>query len=76
MLAYGDREVVVGGTFTGYEVAELLHAATIAVVAEVPIKRLWEAVAPFPTRSELCLKLLEGYETARREQERSVSQAA
>lgn len=57
------REVVVGATFTGPEVADLLHAATIAVVAEVPIERLWEAVAPFPTRSELWLKLLERYET-------------
>lgn len=56
------REVVVGATFTGPEVADLLHAATIAVVAEVPIERLWEAVAPFPTRSELWLKLLERYE--------------
>jgi pyruvate/2-oxoglutarate dehydrogenase complex dihydrolipoamide dehydrogenase (E3) component len=58
------REVVVGATFTGPEVAELLHAATIAVVGEVPIARLWDAVAPFPTRSELWLKLLERYETA------------
>ncbi len=57
------REVVVGATFTGPEVADLLHAATIAVVAEVPIEQLWEAVAPFPTRSELWLKLLERYET-------------
>lgn len=56
------REVVVGATFTGPEVADLLHAATIAVVGEVPIERLWEAVAPFPTRSELWLKLLERYE--------------
>ncbi len=57
-----SREVVVGATFTGPEVADLLHAATIAVVAEVPVARLWEAVAPFPTRSELWLKLLERYE--------------
>ncbi len=58
------RDVVVGATFTGPEVADLLHAATIAVVAEVPIDRLWEAVAPFPTRSELWLKLLERHEAA------------
>jgi dihydrolipoamide dehydrogenase len=76
LLIDRDRDIVVGATFTGYEVAELLHAATIAVVAEVPVRRLWEAVAPFPTRSELWLKLLEGYETARREQHRSMPQAA
>ena len=63
-----SREVVVGATFTGPEVADLLHAATIAVVAEVPIEQLWEAVAPFPTRSELWLKLLERYEGIARKQ--------
>lgn len=57
------REVLVGATFTGPEVADFLQGATIAIVGEVPIARLWEAVAPFPTRSELWLKLLEKYET-------------
>jgi dihydrolipoamide dehydrogenase len=60
------RGVVVGATFTGPEVADLLHAATIAIVGEVPVDRLWDAVAPFPTRSELWLKLLERYETVAR----------
>jgi dihydrolipoamide dehydrogenase len=55
------RGVIVGATFTGAEVAELLHAATIAVVAEVPLDRLWHAVPAFPTRSELWLRLLEEY---------------
>jgi pyruvate/2-oxoglutarate dehydrogenase complex dihydrolipoamide dehydrogenase (E3) component len=56
-----DRRVVVGATFTGVEVAEALHAATIAVVGEVPLERLWHAVPSFPTRSELWLSLLEEY---------------
>jgi dihydrolipoamide dehydrogenase len=55
------RRVIVGATFTGVEVAESLHAATIAVVAEVPLDRLWHAVPSFPTRSELWLQLLEDY---------------
>jgi pyruvate/2-oxoglutarate dehydrogenase complex dihydrolipoamide dehydrogenase (E3) component len=55
------RGVIVGATFTGAEVADFLHAATIAVVGEVPLDRLWHAVPSFPTRSELWLKLLEGY---------------
>ncbi len=55
------RRVVVGATITGAEVAEALHAATIAVVAEVTIDDLWHAVPSFPTRSELWLKLLEAY---------------
>jgi dihydrolipoamide dehydrogenase len=56
-----DRQVLVGATFTGVEVAESLHAATIAVIGEVPLERLWHAVPCFPTRSEVWLKLLEGY---------------
>ena len=56
-----DRRVIVGATFTGVEVAECLHAATIAVVGEVPLDRLWHAVPSFPTRSELWLNLLEEY---------------
>ena len=56
-----DRRIIVGATITGAEVAEALHAATIAVVAEVSIDDLWHAVPSFPTRSELWLKLLEAY---------------
>ncbi|HEX2097100.1 MAG TPA: NAD(P)/FAD-dependent oxidoreductase [Solirubrobacterales bacterium] len=56
-----DRGIVVGATFTGFETAELLHAATIAIVAEVPLSTLRHAVAAYPTRSELWLKLLESY---------------
>lgn len=53
------RGTIVGATFTGFETAELLHAATIAIVAEVPLARLRHAVAAYPTRSEIWLKLLE-----------------
>ena len=56
-----DRRVIVGATFTGFEVADFLHAATIAVVGEVPIDRLWHAIPSFPTRSEVWLRLLEEY---------------
>jgi dihydrolipoamide dehydrogenase len=55
------RGIVVGATITGVEVSEALHAATIAVVGEVPLDDLWHAVPAFPTRSELWLKLLEAY---------------
>ncbi len=61
-----DREVVVGATFTGPDVAEFLHAATIAIVAEVPIATLRHAVPSFPTRSEVWLRLLEAYEAETR----------
>jgi pyruvate/2-oxoglutarate dehydrogenase complex dihydrolipoamide dehydrogenase (E3) component len=54
-----DRAVIVGATFTGADVAEWLHAATIAIVGEIDVERLWEAIPAFPTRSEIWLKLLE-----------------
>jgi pyruvate/2-oxoglutarate dehydrogenase complex dihydrolipoamide dehydrogenase (E3) component len=54
-----EREVIAGATFTGPEIADFLHAATIAVVGEVPLERLKHAVPSFPTRSEVWLKLLE-----------------
>jgi pyruvate/2-oxoglutarate dehydrogenase complex dihydrolipoamide dehydrogenase (E3) component len=55
------RRIVVGATITGAEISEALHAATIAVVGEVPLDDLWHAVPAFPTRSELWLRLLEAY---------------
>jgi pyruvate/2-oxoglutarate dehydrogenase complex dihydrolipoamide dehydrogenase (E3) component len=56
-----EREVIVGATFTGFETADFLHAATIAIVGEVPIYELRHAVAAYPSRSEIWLKLLEAY---------------
>jgi pyruvate/2-oxoglutarate dehydrogenase complex dihydrolipoamide dehydrogenase (E3) component len=56
-----DRKVLVGATFVGPETAEFVHAATIAVVGEVPLERLWHAVPSFPTRSEVWLYLMEKY---------------
>jgi dihydrolipoamide dehydrogenase len=56
-----SREVIVGATFVGPDIAELLHSATIAVAGEVPMSRLWHAVPSFPTISEVWLRLLEAY---------------
>lgn len=61
MIVDLDREVIIGATFVGQDVAELLHSATIAVVGEVPIGRLWHAVPSYPTLSEVWLRLLEQY---------------
>ncbi|MFI7492723.1 dihydrolipoyl dehydrogenase family protein [Micromonospora echinaurantiaca] len=61
MVVDEDRQVIVGCTLVGPDVAELLHAATIAVVGEVPLDRLWHAVPAFPTVSEVWLRLLEAY---------------
>jgi dihydrolipoamide dehydrogenase len=56
-----SRKVIVGATFVGPDVSDLLHAATIAVVGEVPIDRLWHAVPSYPTVSEVWLRLLDAY---------------
>jgi len=56
-----DRQVIVGLTLAGPGVGEMIHAATIAVVGEVPLSRLWHAVPSYPTMSELWLRLLETY---------------
>jgi dihydrolipoamide dehydrogenase len=61
MVVDEDRHVLLGVTFVGADVGELLHSATIAVVAEVPIDRLWHAVPAYPTLSEVWLRLLETY---------------
>lgn len=56
-----QRRVLVGATFVGPDVGEMLHAATIAVVGEVPIDRLWHAVPSYPTISEVWLRWLEEF---------------
>ena len=61
MVVDEKREVVIGVTFVGPDVSELLHAATIAIVGEVPISRLWHAVPAYPTVNEIWLRLLETY---------------
>jgi dihydrolipoamide dehydrogenase len=59
MVVDDDRNVLIGFTAVGPDVAELLHAATIAIVGEVPLDRLWHAVPAYPTISEIWLRLLE-----------------
>ncbi|WP_460817452.1 dihydrolipoyl dehydrogenase family protein [Microbacterium petrolearium] len=56
-----ERRVLVGLTLVGAGAGEMLHAATIAVVGEVPLERLWHAVPSYPTVSEFWLRLLEEY---------------
>ncbi|MFJ6700178.1 dihydrolipoyl dehydrogenase family protein [Streptomyces sp. NPDC091272] len=59
-----DTETLVGVTFVGPAVSELVHSATVAVVGEVPVSRLWHAVPSYPTISEVWLRLLETYRGA------------
>ena len=61
MVVDEKRGVILGVTFIGQDVSELIHAATVAIVGEVPIERLWHAVPAYPTMNEIWLRLLETY---------------
>jgi dihydrolipoamide dehydrogenase len=61
MIVDERKRTLVGVTFAGPDVAELIHAATIAIVGEVTVDRLWHAVPAYPTISEVWLRLLEAY---------------
>lgn len=61
MVVDEKRGVILGVTFVGQDVSEMIQAATIAVVGEVPLDRLWHAVPAYPTMNEIWLRLLETY---------------
>ncbi|KZO92175.1 putative pyridine nucleotide-disulfide oxidoreductase [Calocera viscosa TUFC12733] len=61
MVVDEERQVLLGATLVGQDVAELIHAATVAIVGEVKLERLWHVVPSFPTVSEVWLRLLEAY---------------
>jgi dihydrolipoamide dehydrogenase len=61
LVVDAPRRILVGATFTGPEVQELVHGATIAIAGEVTLDELWHAVPSFPTISEVWLRLLETY---------------
>jgi pyruvate/2-oxoglutarate dehydrogenase complex dihydrolipoamide dehydrogenase (E3) component len=61
MVVDDKRKVILGVTFVGQDVSEMLQAATFAVVGEIPLDRLWHAVPAYPTMNEIWLRLLETY---------------
>jgi pyruvate/2-oxoglutarate dehydrogenase complex dihydrolipoamide dehydrogenase (E3) component len=61
MIVDEEAKTILGMTLAGPGVGEMVHAATIAVAAEVPLDKLWHAVPSYPTMSELWLRLLETY---------------
>ncbi len=50
---------VLGATFVGPDAGAMVHAATVAIVGELPVHVLRHAVPSFPTISESWLRLLE-----------------
>jgi dihydrolipoamide dehydrogenase len=61
MVVDEKRKVILGVTFVGQDVSEMLQAATFAIVGEIPLDRLWHAVPAYPTMNEVWLRLLETY---------------
>jgi pyruvate/2-oxoglutarate dehydrogenase complex dihydrolipoamide dehydrogenase (E3) component len=61
MVVDEDDGCLLGVTFVGPGVEELLYSATIAVAGQVPLARLWHVVPCFPSISEVWLRLLEAY---------------
>jgi dihydrolipoamide dehydrogenase len=61
MVVDEDRGTMIGATLAGPGAGELIHAATVAVAAQVPLDQLWHAVPSYPTMSEVWLRLLEAY---------------
>jgi dihydrolipoamide dehydrogenase len=57
-----ENDLLIGATFVGPEVAELVHAATVAVIGQVPLELLRHAVPSYPTVAEVWLRLLEARE--------------
>ena len=65
LLVDKESDLIIGATLTGAEVADFLQAATIAIVGEVPMGRIWHATPSFPTRSEIWLNLMAAWESAK-----------
>lgn len=57
-----ESNKLLGATFVGDGVADLLHASTVAIVGGLTLDRLAHAVPSFPTMSEVYLNLLEAAE--------------
>lgn len=54
-----DDGRLLGATFVGRDVTELLHASTVAIVGKMTVEQLWHAIPAFPTMSETYVSLLE-----------------
>lgn len=60
-----STETLLGATFVGDGIAELVHSATVAIIGKVSIDALWHCVPSYPTASEVWLRLLETLEAQR-----------
>lgn len=53
-----ETDTLLGATFVGPQFSELVQAATLAIVAKVPVSLLRHAVAPHPTVNQVWDPLL------------------
>lgn len=53
-----DTDTLLGATFVGPEFAELAQAATLAIVAKVPVETLRHVIAPHPSINQIWNPLL------------------
>ncbi|MGJ9423631.1 dihydrolipoyl dehydrogenase family protein [Aeromicrobium sp. CF3.5] len=58
VLIDDEAEVMIGAAFVGQDVADMVHAATVAIAGRVPLSALRHAVPSFPTMSEVWVDLL------------------
>ncbi|WP_081290881.1 dihydrolipoyl dehydrogenase family protein [Mycobacterium asiaticum] len=53
LVINAETNTLLGATFVGPEFSELIQAATLAIVAQVPVSLLRHAVAPHPTVNQV-----------------------
>lgn len=58
LVVDGSDRRLIGATFVSAAAGEMIHAATIAIVAGLTIDELRHAIAPFPTHSEVWTPLV------------------
>lgn len=58
-LADADRRVLVGAWAVGPQASEWIHTAVLAIREEIPLDRLLDQVAQFPTYNEVYLQALQ-----------------
>ena len=58
LVINAETNTLLGATFVGPQFSELVQAATLAIVAKVPVSLLRHAVAPHPTVNQVWDPLL------------------
>jgi len=58
-----EHDRLIGATFVGRDVVDLVHASTTAIVGGMTLEQMWHVTPPFPTMSEVYTTLSEAAET-------------